>query len=46
MIDRGSRFTMVAFLKTYRAAENWEPSSQDIKSAIVRVWLNANPSPK
>eukprot|EP00439_Symbiodinium_sp_Y106_P048762 s3212_g6.t1 len=46
MVDRGSRFTMVAFLKTYRSEENWEPTTQDIKSAVVRVWLNANPSPK
>ena len=46
MVDRGSRFTMVAFLKTYRSEENWEPTTQDIKSAVARVWLNANPSPK
>ena len=46
MVDRGSRFTMVSLLKTYKAEENWEPSTMDIKRMIVRTWLGSSPSPK
>ena len=46
MVDRGSRFTMVSLLKTYKAEESWEPSTMDIKRVIVRTWLGASPSPK
>ena len=46
MVDRGSRFTLVSLLKTFKADEAWEPSTMDIKRMIVRTWLGANPSPK
>ncbi|CAE7817945.1 RE1 [Symbiodinium sp. CCMP2592] len=46
MVDRASRFTMVHLLKKYPASEGWEPSTYDIRRAIVKTWLGSNPAPK
>ncbi|CAE7194809.1 GIP [Symbiodinium natans] len=46
MIDRASRFVMTHFLHEYPAEEAWEPSTADIKRAVVKTWMAANPSPR
>ena len=46
MIDRASRFVMTHVLHEYEASQSWEPSTLDIKRAIVKTWLHANPSPR
>ena len=45
MIDRASRFCQTRLLKTYPAAEAWEPTSEIIKESIVKSWLAVNPAP-
>ena len=35
LMDRASRFVQTWHLKTFPANENWEPSTSDIRSAIV-----------
>eukprot|EP00439_Symbiodinium_sp_Y106_P042476 s5884_g5.t1 len=36
---------MVRHLKSYPAAESWEPSTGDIRSAIISRWMAVNPAP-
>ena len=43
--DRASRYCMTKLLKTYPAAENWEPTTGEVKSALVTGWLATNPAP-
>ena len=45
MQDRASRLCMVRHLQTYGADESWEPTSSDIRAAIVNGWMAVNPSP-
>ena len=46
MIDRASRFVMTHLLQNFPADQAWEPTTFDIKKAIVKTWMGANPSPK
>ncbi|CAE7503185.1 GIP, partial [Symbiodinium microadriaticum] len=43
--DRASRYCMTKLLKTYPAVDNWEPTTGEVKSALVTGWLATNPSP-
>ena len=45
MQDRASRHCMVKHLKDYPATENWEPSSAEVRSAVVTGWMAVNPAP-
>ena len=45
MQDRASRLCMVRHLKDYPASENWEPSSADIRSAVINGWMAVTPTP-
>ena len=46
MIDRASRYVAVYVLHDYPSEESWEPTTANIKEALVRGWLAHNPAPK
>ena len=45
MQDRASRLCVVRHLKSYPAAESWEPTTADIRSALINGWMAINPAP-
>ena len=42
MQDRASRLCVVRHLKSYPAAESWEPTTADIRSALINGWMAIN----